>query len=224
VATVGEAVLTGELSQDGEPIQMSVAVAPEQVEVLAPPRPISVDEFLRMAAVGIFGEDERVELIQGGMVQMFAIGVPHAEVVDALNRDLHRQTAADVIIRVQNPIELPGGSAPQPDLVVVRADYQRGRLPQAADVLLVIEVGDTSAFHDRNRKLPLYAAAGIPETWLVDLNIPRLECHSEPGPDGYQQIALAGRGKSLSSTVLAGVTLSIDDVLPRPSSPDANPR
>jgi Uma2 family endonuclease len=200
---------------------MSVAIAPEQgvaiapQQTLAPPRLISVDEYLRMAETGILAEDERVELIRGEIVQMFAIGVPHAEVVDELNRRLGRQTGDDVIIRVQNPIELPGSSVPQPDLAVIRADYQRGRLPQAADVLLVIEVAETSVYHDRNRKLPLYAAADIPEAWLFDLNVPRLERQTDPSPEGYQQITLAGRGKSLSSTVVPGVTLAIDDVLPR---------
>ena len=190
---------------------MSVAVAPERV--LAPPRPISVEEYLRMAEVGILGEDERVELIRGEIVQMFAIGATHSEAVDQLNRLLHQQTGADVIVRVQNPIVLPDGSVPQPDLSLVRADYQRGRLPHAADVLLVIEVADTSLVNDRTVKLPLYAAAGIPEAWLVDLNAPRLERQTDPGPDGYQQIALAGRGKSLTSTVVPTLTLSIDGVL-----------
>jgi Uma2 family endonuclease len=200
---------------------MSVAIAPEQdvaiapQQTLAPPRLITVAEFLRMAEVGILAEDERVELLDGEIVRMFAIGVPHAEVVDQLNRRLHRQTGDDVIIRVQNPIELPGGSVPQPDLAVIRAGYPRGRLPQAADVLLVIEVAESSVYHDRSRKFPLYAATDIPEAWLFDLNVPRLERHSDPSPDGYQQIALAGRGKSLASSVVPGVTLAIDEVLPR---------
>jgi Uma2 family endonuclease len=190
---------------------MSLAVAPERV--LAPLRPISVEEYLRMAEVGILGEDERVELIRGEIVQMFAIGAPHSEAVDQLNRLLHRKTGDDVIVRVQNPIVLPGGSAPQPDLSLVRADYPRGRLPHAADVLVVIEVADASLAYDRTVKLPLYAAAGIPEAWLLDLNAPRLERQTDPGPDGYQQIALAGRGKSLASTIAPTLTLSIDDVL-----------
>jgi Uma2 family endonuclease len=194
---------------------MSVADTPPQTS--APPRLISVAEFLRMAEVGILGEDERVELIGGEIVQMFPISVLHAEAVTDLTRHLFRQTGDVVIIRVQNPIELPGGSVPQPDLSVVRADYPRGRLPQAADVLLVIEVAETSVNHDRRRKFPLFAAAGIPEAWLFDPNVPRLERHSDPGPDGYQQIDPAGRGKSVSSTLLPGVTLSIDDVLPRSS-------
>ena len=194
---------------------MSVAIAPEQI--LASPRPISIDEYLRMAEVGILAEGERVELIRGEIVQMFPIGVPHVEGVNELARRLYRQTGDDVVIQVQNPIVLPSGSVPQPDLSLIRADYQRGRLPHAADVLLVIEVGDTSAFHDRTVKLPLYAAAGIPEAWLFDLNARRLERQTDPGPDGYQQIALAGQGKSLPSTVLPTVTLSNDDVLSRPS-------
>jgi Uma2 family endonuclease len=190
---------------------MSVAIAPEHL--LAPPRPISVDEYLRMAEVGILGEDERVELIRGELIQMFPIGAPHVESVNELARRLYRLTGDDVIIQVQNPIVLPSGSVPQPDLSLLRADYQRGRLPQAADVVLLIEVADISVSYDRTVKLPLYAAAGIPEAWLVDLNVPRLERQTDPGPDGYQQIALAGRGKSLTSTILPAVTLSIDDVL-----------
>jgi Uma2 family endonuclease len=174
----------------------------------------SLADYELMIETGILTEDDRVELIQGEIVEMSPIGAKHVACVNDISHLLNRRAGNDVIVQVQNPIVLPDGSAPQPDLALIHGHYDRGGLPTVADVLLVIEVADTSRDYDRTTKLPLYAAAGVPEAWLFDLVAERIERHTEPGPDGYQLIALAGRGKSLRSLVLSGVTLAIDEVLP----------
>lgn len=176
-------------------------------------RRFTIDEYERMGEAGILGEDERVELIDGEIVEMSPTRAPHIDCVASLTHLLVEQVGKGVRVHVQLPIRLPNETEPEPGLSLVRTSYDRRSVPAASDVLAVIEVADTSRDHDRNVKLPLYAAAGIPEAWLFDLVADRMERHTEPGADGYQQIALAGRGKSLASTVLPTVTLSIDDVL-----------
>lgn len=176
----------------------------------------TVAEYERMGAAGIFGEDARVELVRGEVVAMSPVGPRHADSVAMLTRRLTRQAPDDVLVTVQSPIRLPDDSEPQPDLALVRfARYTRA-LPGGADVFAVVEVSDTSRDYDRAIELPLYAAAGIPEAWLADLVAGRLERHSEPGPDGYQQIALAGPGQTLASTVFPQAAIAVNDVLSPP--------
>lgn len=134
---------------------------------------------------------------------------------------LNRRAGDDVIVQVQNPIVVPDRSEPQPDLALIPRRIDRRALPSAADVLLVIEVSDSSLHYDRTTKLPLYAAAGIPEAWIFDLTGDRIERHTEPDPNGYRQTIRADRGQSLVSTVLPTVTLSIDQVLPAETVEDA---
>lgn len=180
------------------------------------PRPwrFTIDQYHLMGEAGILTEDDRVELIRGEIVEMSPIGAKHVTCVNEANRLFNRRVGDDVIVHVQNPIVLPDGSEPQPDLALVRRHYNRRALPTVADVLLVVEVSDSSLHYDRTTKLPLYAAAGIPEAWIFDLTDDRIERHTNPGPNGYRQITVAERGEVLASTVLPAVTLSIDEVLP----------
>ena len=176
-------------------------------------RRFTIDEYQRMGEAGILTEDERVELIRGEIVEMSPMGAPHVESIASLTHLLVGKVGKEIRVHVQLPIRLPNDSEPEPDLSLIRAGYDRRALPGAADVAAVIEVADSSREHDRNVKLPLYAAAGIPEAWLFDLVADRIERHTEPGPDGYRQTVVAGRDESLASTVLPTVFLSIDDVL-----------
>ncbi len=114
---------------------------------------------------------------------------------------------------MQNPIRLAGGSEPQPDLALVKRRRYRQTHPTAADVLLVIEVADTSLAYDRTVKLPLYAEAGVAEAWLIDLVNDTIERHTDPRGGRYRQVAIAGRGESLASTVLPAVAIAVDAVL-----------
>lgn len=176
-------------------------------------RRFTVAEYQRMGEVGIFTENDRVELIAGEIYQMSPIGVRHARCVNRLNRLLNRQTGSDMLIGVQNPIYLPGESALQPDLAIVR-DRDPGDLwPTLTDIILVMEVSDSTLAYDRGTKLPLYATAGIAEAWIVDLAAETLERHTEPRDGRYRLIASARPGESLASTVLPTLTIPVADIL-----------
>ena len=171
----------------------------------------TVADYHRMAEVGILMEDDRVELIAGEIVEMSPTGQRHVRTVNRLNQILSLQLGAGAFVSVQNPIRLADNSEPQPDLAVLRGGD--GGTANVADVLLVIEVAESSRDYDRKVKLPLYAAAGIPESWLFDLVAEAIERHTEPREGGYRQIALARRDESLTSTVVPGVTFSVDAIL-----------
>jgi Uma2 family endonuclease len=169
----------------------------------------SLAEYEQMIAAGIFAEDARIELLGGEIITMSPIGDRHVKVINRLTRTLQQAVGDDFTVSVQNPIRLDDQS--QPDLAILHG-RDRG-LADAADVLMVIEVADTSRDYDRNAKFPRYGAAGIPEAWLFDLVGERIERHTEPGPHGYRQIALAGRGETLTSTVVPGPTFAADALL-----------
>ena len=116
---------------------------------------------------------------------------------------------------VQNPVVLGEHQEPQPDLTVLRyrADGYRERHPEASDVLLVIEVGDTSFEADRRTKIPLYSRTGIPEAWLVNLPADTIECYREPTSEGYADIRTVQRGETLTPVRLPGITLRVDAIL-----------
>lgn len=173
----------------------------------------SREDYERMGAAGILSEDDRVELIQGEIVVMSPIGPPHNDAVAMLTRLIVPRVSGDVLVMVQGAIRLPTDSEPQPDLALVRFRRYREALPAADDVLLVIEVSDTTLAYDRDVKLPLYAAAGIPEAWLVDLQGGRIERHAEPGDDGYRVIVRFGRGAVVTSTVVPGLEIPVDTIL-----------
>ena len=143
-----------------------------------------------MVDAGILHEDDRVELIEGEIVDMSPIGSSHAGCVNKLLALLPRALSADaVIVSAQNPLHLSEYSEPQPDLSVLRArdDFYTASHPTAADVVLVIEVADTSLTYDRRTKLPLYARSGIAEAWLVDLVNHVVEVHTVPTAAGYER-------------------------------------
>lgn len=175
-------------------------------------RPLFADEYQQMAEKGILDEDERIELLDGEMYYMAAIGVRHANAVRALNRILNRQVGTIAIVDVQNPIRLDDESMPQPDILVLR-DREYITLPTPADLFILIEVGDSSHDSDRRTKFPRYAAAGIPEAWLVDLNVNVIERHSDPRDGAYRHVVIARAGETLASTVLTQLTIPVDTVL-----------
>jgi len=176
----------------------------------------TVDEYERMAVVGILHEDDRVELIDGEIVQMAAIGSRHMFCVNRLTGLLTQAITNPASVSVQNPIRLPNDSEPEPDVVVLREGITEDAVPSPDDVLLVIEVADSTLAYDRTVKFPRYARAGIAEAWLVDLEGGRIERHSEPGATGYRLIAILERGDTLVSTVLPAVALSVEAILGKP--------
>ncbi len=178
-------------------------------------RLFTVEEYHRMAEAGILSEDDRVELIEGELIAMSPIGSRHAGVVDRLNYLFSRHTREPIIVRVQNPLRLSAHSEPQPDLTLLRyrPDFYASAHPGPEDVLLIVEVAETSADYDRAVKIPLYARHGIPEAWLVDLTEEHIEIYRQPGPEGYRETRTARRGQTLRPTALPELTIAVEDIL-----------
>jgi len=130
-----------------------------------------VAEYYQMGVGGVFGEDDRVELIDGEVMEMTPIGARHAACVNRLTRLLVVALADQAVVSVQNPVRVSHWSVPQPDIAVLRLrpDFYAEKLCEPADVLLLIEVAETSGAYDRSVKVPLYLAAGVPQVWVVDL-------------------------------------------------------
>jgi Uma2 family endonuclease len=171
---------------------MAAMTSPETSRA-APPlsrRPITVGMYHRMGEAGIVVAGDRVELIEGELVDMAPIGSEHAAVVKYLNRVLTLALRERAIVSVQDPIRFGDHSEPQPDVVVVRPrdDYYREAHPGPEDVLLLIEVADTTARYDREVKVPLYARHAIPEVWLLDLPEKRLEVYYGPEAGEYRHV------------------------------------
>lgn len=172
-------------------------------------------EYYRMADAGILTADDRVELIEGEIIEMSPIGKRHASCVNRINRLLGRLASQAAIIQVQNPVRLNDFSEPQPDvsLLRLRDDFYERAEPTPADVLLVVEVADTSAAYDRGVKVPLYARSGIPEVWLVDLAEDRIEIYARPSAGVYQDVRHVSRGESVSSNAVAGLSFAVEEIL-----------
>ena len=148
----------------------------------------SVNEFHRMAGSGLLDESDRVELIDGELVDMAPIGSRHAFRVDRIARALQLAVGEAILVRTQNPLLLGDRSEPQPDIALVKdRDYSEAH-PVAADVLLIVEVSDTTLEYDREVKVPLYARHGIPEVWLLDVKSGDLTVHREATDGGYRLI------------------------------------
>lgn len=175
----------------------------------------NVNEYYLMAQGGILRKDARVELIEGEVIEMSPIGKRHAGCVIRLNRLLNRNIDDLAFVSVQSPIGIDDFSEPQPDLALLkpRADFYSNSHPAPQDVLVVIEVCDTSVDYDRNVKLPLYARAGIPEAWLIVLLKDLIEVHGEPKNGKYQKVQRLKRGKTLISTTITGPKLDVNDIL-----------
>ncbi len=176
----------------------------------------TVNDYYRMAEAGILTEDDRVELLDGEIVEMAPIGSRHAACVERLNWLLKERITEHVEgIRIQQPVRLSTDAEPQPDVAVVRfrEDFYRLRHPGPDEILLLIEVADSSLDIDRAIKLPRYAKAGVPVVWIVDLNAETVEVATGPGPDGFttQQVM---RDKDLLVLPFASPTvIAVNDIL-----------
>ena len=175
-------------------------------------RRFTVDEYYRMAETGIIGRDERVELIDGRIVAMNPIGSPHAWCVKRVNR-IFTRFGDRVILSVQDPLHLDDNGEPEPDIVVLRPDAPEDRHPGPEDVLLIVEVADTSLAYDRGTKAPLYARHCIPELWIADLGSERVEIYREPSPTGYRVVRVFGRGELLTPMFAPDFTVEVDAIL-----------
>ena len=175
----------------------------------------NVQDYHRMVEVGLLSKDSRVELIEGEIVEMSPIGSTHGGAVKRSSAFLNRVLGDAVIVSVQDPIHLNDFSEPQPDLALLkpRRDFYSNSHPTPEDVLVVIEVIDSSVSYDRNIKVPLYARAGIAETWLMVLQKAVIEVHSHPRNGKYQKIRRLKRGKTLQSQILPELSYRVEDLL-----------
>jgi Uma2 family endonuclease len=179
-------------------------------------RLFTVAEYEQMATAGILGEDDRVELINGEIVTMTPVGSRHAGAVKRLlHAFLPLQAAGTVLLSVQDPIQLGSHSEPQPDFALLRPrpDFYATAHPNSSDVLLIIEVAETSAEFDRTVKLPLYAKEGIPEVWLVNVTEDRIELFRDPRADGYQTHQVVSKGRSIVPLAVPNFTIATDAIL-----------
>src|SRR5256885_6898790 len=183
------------------------------IEVEIPRRRFTVEEYHRMAEVGIFHPDERVELIEGEIVQMSPIGPRHAGCVINANRLFVTQLGDRAVVSPQNPVVIQPQSEPQPDLLLLRpraVSYSREH-PTPEDVLLAVEVADTTVRFDRLVKARLYARAGIAEFWLFLAADRIVEIYRGPGSDGYTGVTQHGSSQMVSPPAFPHVAFSVTD-------------
>jgi len=176
--------------------------------------PFTVDTYQRLGELGVLRENDRVELIAGQVVEMSPIGDRHASCVRRLIHLFSRSLRAAAILDVQNPVVLGEQDAPQPDVVLLKPRPDAyPRHPRASDILLVIEVADTTLAYDREIKIPLYARAGIPEAWVVDLAADRIEVFEDPIAGQYTRVRSASRGDMLTPLKFPNLTVAADEIL-----------
>ena len=177
-------------------------------------RRFTVAELLVMDAAGIFHPDERIELLDGEIITMAPINEPHADGTDRLEDLLKENLRGRARVRVQGPVQLNDRSLPQPDIAVLqlRPDYHR-RHPLPADVYLLVEVADSSLASDRSVKLALYADAGIPEVWIVNVPARQVEAYDNPVNGVYQGRRVVLDTGSISPRAFPDITLAVADFL-----------
>jgi Uma2 family endonuclease len=174
----------------------------------------TVADFARMVEAGILAEDDRVELIDGEVRAMSPIGPRHVAIVNRLNALLSRQVADRAIVSVQNPIQLTDYTEPQPDIAVLRPreDFYAQALPLPEDVLLVVEVAETSLEYDRDEKIPRYAQTRIPEVWLIEVEQVTVTQYTHPDGTRYRRVQTLARGQFLSADILGPLHCAIDSI------------
>ena len=176
------------------------------------PRRFTPEEYHRLIDVGVLDEDEPVELVEGVIVEMTPHGRPHAWVVSILGEHLMDARRADCRVRIQLPLSL-GDSEPEPDIAVVLREEERSAKVHPRTAVLVVEVANESIQRDRKAKGRLYAHAGIPEYWVVDVAWKAVEVSTEPTADGrYLTCRKLGVGEVLSSPTLPGLSLRVGDL------------
>jgi Uma2 family endonuclease len=193
-----------------------MALQTHSPRVAAPARHrITVAEFERMIAANVWPEDERLELVEGELIAMSPLNAPHAYAVRTLIQLFAERLRGRALLDAQNPILLDDGTRPEPDVSLLRlpASLYRRRLPTSSDVLLIIEVSDITLDYDRETKARLYARAGIPELWVLDLNGERLIVSRGLENGEYTHIESLKAGATIAPTAFPDVVLSVNEIL-----------
>lgn len=175
----------------------------------------NTDEYHAMIQSGILKEDDRVELIEGEILEMAPIGGRHAGCIRLLIRAFTEALGRRAVVDIQDPVQLSNISEPQPDLILLqpREDAYFGYHPKPADVLLVIEVSDSTSAYDRGIKIPLYARSGILEAWLIDLERSIVEVYRDPAAAGYQTVQVFRRGDRLALQAIPEILIPVDEII-----------
>ena len=204
------------VAEPAPPVESAAPATPSQQPDVPTRRRFTVAEYYAMAEAGVLAYDERVELLDGDVILMAAVLDWHAFVVDWLNENFVLSLQGRAQVRIQNPTRLNDYSEPEPDVMLLRRreDFYRSGHPAPADVLLLVEVSDASLSFDRNRKLPRYAAAGIPEVWIVNRPDRRIEFYADPAGDEYATVRYYGAGESISPQAFPDVVLQVDQIIP----------
>jgi len=174
----------------------------------------SVEDYHRMRVAGILAEDDRVELLAGEIRAMSPVGPYHAAVVKRLNHRLSQLLPATLLLSVQDPIQLSDMSEPEPDVAIVTArdDFYEGGHPTSDDIVLVIEVADTTIMYDRDEKLPRYAQAMLREVWIVDITSEQVEQYTDPYHNQYRTKRTWQHGEAIPVATIPAATIAIDDI------------
>ncbi len=176
-------------------------------------RNFSRRDYEKMIDAGVLREDERVELVAGRIVQMSPEGPLHAGTIDLCAETLRRLFGADYTVRVQHPLAVDPDGEPEPDLAVVEGGPRAHLADHPHRAVLVVEVAGTSLAYDRGEKARLYARAGFPEYWIVNLGAEVVEVHRDPSPDGYGSVASFGREAVISPLAAPGA-VAASELLP----------
>jgi Uma2 family endonuclease len=192
----------------------------------APPvrrRRFTVEEYYKMAETGILHEDDRVELMDGEILELSPIGSRHAACVKRLLAALPQVIGSEAIVSAQDPVRFSDDTEPQPDVALLkpRDDFYAEAHPGPEDVLLLIEVSDTTLDYDRGEKLKLYADNGIPEYWIADLTSNRVDAYSRPVNGEYRNLNRFGPGETVTSNAIPNLSITVDAILGPPASPTA---
>jgi Uma2 family endonuclease len=189
------------------------------IELARPPEPVryrlTVDDYHAMAEAGILKREQRVELIEGDVIEMSPIGSGHSAVVGRLNKRLVLSVGDRALVWIQCSVRLSRHSEPQPDALILRPredDYEQS-LPTPDDVIVLVEVADSSLGYDRSTKLPLYARHGIEEVWLVNLRARQVEVYRGPEADGYAEKHTVGREGILQPAAMSDLNVPVADLL-----------
>ena len=188
------------------------------MNIQAQPQPrrlrLKVDDYYKMIELGMLEDYEKAEIIEGELIQKMPIGDKHASVVNNLNRILVKSVSDEILVSIQNPVRISDYNEPEPDVVLADlSKFDGKRHPRPAEVLLLIEVSDSTVKYDRDKKLPLYAEAEIAEVWIVNLPSEIVEVHTKPKFGLYQLVKIYNRGESVKSEAIQNLEIEVEKII-----------
>ncbi len=175
---------------------------------------LTTKDVERMVETGVLDEDDRIELINGKLVEMSPPGRKHIAYTNRMQHLLTRAIETGLIISVQNPVQLSPNLQPEPDLALLkwRNDFYVTNMATPEDIVLLIEVSDSSLIYDQEVKVPLYGTTGVSESWIISVEHGHIDVYRDPSPEGYTSRQRYTAGESLTVPGVEGASLEIDQV------------